>query len=350
MKKLIILITSLLILSTLAFTQKKEKESEPSIIYSLPKTILVLEVDATKITQTVGPYYKYSERYLALKEKDIITEDKTYWEITNIKLKTKAVADKNKTFSVKAGDINFICLNKSGLISGINTPCTNASPSKTVDIPNQNTPANQSLNASTIDFDNMVLTEDQLVANSTLKMAESAAKQIYRIRDSRISLITGENDKTPADGESLKLMLKNLDLAEKSLVELFAGKKSMTTIKKEIEIVPDKNMKGEVVFRLSAINGIVDKDDLSGKPILLSISTNKTDLPSTSLKGESSFFYNIPMKAKVEITYGDSKFVDEEVSIAQFGSTQAIPQKVLKKGNAKVYYEAETGALLSIEK
>lgn len=45
-------------------------------------------------------------------------------------------------------------------------------------------------------------------------MAEVAAKQLYRIRESRLNLVTGEVDELPADGESFKLIIQQLDEQE----------------------------------------------------------------------------------------------------------------------------------------
>ena len=53
------------------------------------------------------------------------------------------------------------------------------------------------------------------MAGSTAKQAEVAAKQIYRIRESRLNILTGEADNLPPDGEAMKLVIQQLEEARK---------------------------------------------------------------------------------------------------------------------------------------
>ena len=50
--------------------------------------------------------------------------------------------------------------------------------------------------------DASVFSEELLMAGSTAKQAEVAAKQIYRIRESRMNILTGDADNLPPDGEA----------------------------------------------------------------------------------------------------------------------------------------------------
>lgn len=352
-KKILSLIVILSLSLSLSAAQKKAKseksntkENAPAVIYSLPKTVLKIELEVSQVTEKPGLYFNYSDRFLALK--NVVTEYKTYWEISGMHVTVVGQPDKNKTFLLSSSESNNVQLTREGLICGINYPCTTHFEAPTSRSKNQSLSEFEKENANIALYSNMVLTEDQLVANSTAKMAENAAKQIYRIRDSRLSLITGENDKVPSDGESLQLMLKRMDQSEQALVELFAGKKTKMTIVKELTITPEKGMKNEVIFRFSTINGLVEKDDLSGAPISMTVTNDKNYLQSASTSKESGFFYNIPSKARIEISFGDKQFYDEIVPVAQFGSVQALPKKLGKK--AKIKYEAQTGAILSIEK
>lgn len=325
--------------------KKNTKPNEPAVVYSLPKTVLVVEVEATKTVQKVGPYYNYSERYLALK--DVVTEDKTTWEIKRIRVRAKSIADKDKTYTLDANPDFCVSLSPEGVISGINTP---AEP-HTLKIKKMDDYVTKPADSDDDFFNSSVLTEEQLTANSTAKMAEMAAKQIYRIRDSRLSLIAGDNEKIPADGESLKLMLKKLDGSEKALVEMFAGKKIKTTVIKKIEITPEKAMKNELIFRLSALNGVVDKDDLSGSPVYITVTPTMNETPqAVTEKKKNKFYYILPGSAQVGVSNNENKFFEGNFPVAQFGSMQALPSKVIKTKGVKIKYNPQTGALISIEK
>ena len=55
------------------------------------------------------------------------------------------------------------------------------------------------------------LTEEILMSNSSAKMAELVAREIYSIRESKNALLRGEADNMPKDGAQLKLRLDNLN-------------------------------------------------------------------------------------------------------------------------------------------
>lgn len=72
-------------------------------------------------------------------------------------------------------------LNKDGLLLSINTePITESIKAKTLTPAKTPSPLENNNYAS-------VLTEEMLMSGSTAKMAEVAAKQIYRIRESRLT-------------------------------------------------------------------------------------------------------------------------------------------------------------------
>ena len=76
MKNLIIIASLLLSLPIMAQTKVVKKNAVKAnnfgITYSLPKTSLVVDAEVTKVTCKAGPYYKYAEKYLGVK--DAITE------------------------------------------------------------------------------------------------------------------------------------------------------------------------------------------------------------------------------------------------------------------------------------
>ncbi|KAI4367809.1 hypothetical protein C825_000006 [Parabacteroides sp. ASF519] len=71
--------------------------------------------------------------------------------------------------------------------------------------------------------DASVFSEELLMAGSTARQAEVAAKQIYRIRESRLNILTGDADNLPPDGEAMKLVIQQLEEQEKALTNLFTG-------------------------------------------------------------------------------------------------------------------------------
>lgn len=339
MKRIISFMLMALLFQSVAFSQK---DQNAGITYFLPQTALLVEVEVIKTEEVAGPYYRYGERYLALK--NVIAEDKTSYEISNLQLKFKTVANPNMKFEVDPSNISLY-LNNQGLLAGINTKPQEVKKDVTKKI------ISPRANKKDDTFrENYMITEEQLLANSTAKMAELAAKQIYRIRESRLSLITGDMEEIPADGESMKLMLNKMDEAEKSLMQLFTGKKTVTKSIERVEIVPEKSMQSEIIARFSSHTGLVDKSDLSGEPIYMSISTNETPIPQADTSVADGFFYIIPALAKVEVTSTEKTLASKQISFAQLGSVQKLPFKLFKGGKQKAEFNLKTGVLKNLSK
>ena len=83
MKKFVL--STLAALSLTASVFSASKYSAPQLMYSLPKTVLSIEITLTRTEIKVGPYYKYSERLLAIK--DAATEDKVEWTLNQVRVK-----------------------------------------------------------------------------------------------------------------------------------------------------------------------------------------------------------------------------------------------------------------------
>ena len=93
------------------------------------------------------------------------------------------------------------------------------------------------------------MSEEILAAGSTAKMAELTAQDIYEIRESRNMLVRGQADNMPKDGEQLRLMLNQLDKQDQALTSLFTGTHSKDTTEYTFTIVPDQEIKRDVLFR-----------------------------------------------------------------------------------------------------
>ena len=134
----------------------------------------------------------------------------------------------------------FIVLTNDGIIKSINVPySTNNTSSASA------SSSSSSRKINPRDF----LTEEILTANSTAKMAELVAKEIYSIRESKNALIRGQADFMPQDGQQLRLMLESLEDQEKALIEMFAGHYEVDSTPYIMRINPDKELNNRVAFR-----------------------------------------------------------------------------------------------------
>lgn len=239
-----------LLVSFFGSAQKNAAPAESVLLYSLPKTELVIEVNAERVNQKPGDFYQYSERFLATN--DVVTAEKTFYRIKDITVSQRTVADPNRTYKIvpaKNGIQSLITVNEKGILCGLNVPVVKEKPNK----PKELKLAEKKTESL------LPLGEEYMLAGSVAKMAEGAAKQIYRIRESRAALLTGDTDHLPGDGSSFKYMLDGMDSQEKQLTELFTGKNTVepvteqTAVKTTTSVInhaleEQKEMKKRVIY------------------------------------------------------------------------------------------------------
>ena len=344
--KNLFLLSTLLVLSLMARSQNtfSISEGESAIVYSLPKTVFCIEVETEKVTQKPGMFYRYSDRYLATNK--VITEEKTNYRIKSIQVKTRAVPDPTRTYSFapsSALQTSRISVNSQGILCGVNVACESVpvSPQTSSIVVKDN------LNQDVL----LPLGEDYMMAGSEAKLAEGAAKQIYHIRESRLNLLTADVDKLPADGESFRTMMDGLNKQEAKLTELFIGQTTTETQTQTLYLTPTASMNNEVLFRLSALKGIVASDDLSGTPYYISLIPSKIQTATDSKsKSEKAGLYSVlPASTQLSIGDGINTLYSNQFFVPQFGKTVTLPESLFKQPHMKVRIDSQTGRLLSIE-
>jgi len=321
------------------------------LVYYMPKTLLAFDVEYTETTRTQGPLYQYAERYLGTK--DIVMADETKFELKDINLRTKTVADKERAykFTPSSSQRANIVLDKHGLLKAYNMSETTdqfveekGKSSKTYETESRGTKRAK---------DNSLapLSEEALFASSKAKMAEAAAKQIYRLREARTSLLSGELEHMPADSKMMAMMLEELNKQEAQLVALFVGTTKVHRHHKVIYLTPEEDVKDTVLMRFSRFEGPVAADNLSGEPFVLTMKTeHKELLPSEEKnpKAVSDIYYNLPGEAVVRVC--DSKgivLINQTIPVAQFGVSIALPQELIKR-KPHILFNTRTGAIQSI--
>jgi len=318
------------------------------IIYSLPKTALIINVEVTKVTQKAGPYYRYADRYLGIKE--VITEDAIYYELGRVVLVSKGIPDPSQTYKIEFNQKTvapFAYLTRDGLLCAINETVV-------PEIADEERRVEQKEIAV---FSTSVYSEELLRAGSEAKQAEVASKEIYELRESRKEIITGNADYMPPDGEAMKLMLSQLEEKEKALTHLFTGIKSKETLYYDVEIVPEDELEREVLFRFSRKLGILDADDLGGDPVFIHLTAidrlPPLDPKEAEKKAKSKgVVYNKPGRGRAEIIFNNKTLLKKEIAVVQFGIQDILLPILLedKKEPIKVLFYPETGAIKSISK
>jgi hypothetical protein len=328
------------------------KSTDYGVEYFLPKTTLQIAVEYSKTTQKAGPFAKYAEKYLGIKDQSVILEDRIFYTLDKINVESKAIPDKSEPYLVefKAKTTSpFVYLTEDGIICTINADYVPEKGKETI--------SRSQVAKSSAVSPQTIYSEEYIRANSVNKMAEVAAKQIYKLRESRTDLLTGEAENVPRDGEGMKIVLINLEAQEKALMELFIGTTQFETFDSAFEMDVLADVEKEVLFRFSKHLGVVDADDLSGSPVYINI--KKSDVPEEEIppvdpkrkaKEPLSIVYNIPGKATVEVFYGTNALFKNTFQIAQFGRKQILAPSLFddKKAPVRIYFYPETGAIKQI--
>ena len=353
MKKIVA--TALIMLSLTAYAAESGKQvaakfNDFTVSYILPKTVIDIEVELELTQLKAGPYANYSQKYLGIPAK--VTADSRTWRLVSANAKVSSIPDKEASYSVqlKSGATPYVYINEEGVLLAVN-----AEPI----IENNNViePQESVLTSSALDDESYsyALTEEMLLSGSNIKMAELAAKQIYRIRESRTDIITGESDQQ-FDGEALKIMMQQLDEQENRLTVMFTGTKQTQRKTVKIRWIPEGACDDVVVARVSEKDGLVDSDNLSGEPIYISLNNVKRATYPLDSKGlpfvlpENSIIYNIPGEAQLSLTYQGGNLFTKKVDLTQFGVKFGLAPKLFvdKKTQTYMVLHPITGAIKEI--
>lgn len=355
MKQLMIIVAALLM--AVGYTNAQiVRENEAAVVYYMPKTELVIHIDYEVVTQTPGVFYQYAERYLGAEE--IIMENNTNCQLRAVRVATESSADTERAYKVTAQkgiNTQLVSLSENGRLVGYGIENASLQFSERSQGELQNgSKAAYSLEAKSEEL--MPLLEEQFMAGSVAKMAEGAAKQIYRIRETRLNILAGDVEHVPADGKAMELVLNELDKQEQALVALFVGKTQVTHHTHAVRYVPEESVEKEVVCRLSAHNGIVDKNDLSGEPLYLTLVAKKQTLLPAGIADKntpllSQIHYNLPGEAQVALTFKGKQMVEQNVAVAQYGVAIPLAQDLFTgKATPTIKISAETGNILEIRR
>jgi len=350
---IILFVVNVLNAQTKVLKMSATKSTDYGVTYYLPKTVLTVKVSYSKTTQEAGLYSRFAERYLGVKEQSVVLEDQVFYNLDKISMGSKGIVDTNASYLVEFKSKTtapFVYLREDGIICTINADYVPESVNN-----NKSAPVVPAAELPT-SLSQSFFTEEYLTAGSDPKRAEIVAKEIYKLRERRNDLLTGEAENAPIDGEGMKIVLANIEAREKFLVELFIGTTRVEFFEAEFEIEPFSDIDKEVLFRFSKYLGIVDADDLSGSPVYINVKDlNVIDMfepddPKRKAKEPQSIVYNNPGKAEVEVFYGIDSMYKNIFQIVQFGNKRILAPSYFddKKVPAKVYFYTETGAIKQI--
>lgn len=341
MKRTIITSLAVLGLCCLAHAQELYLGSDPvgTVSYSLPQTVISLEVEALKSDFHAGPYAKYAKKYLGI---DVPQADGSACEIQAVKMTPYSEADPSRRYNIvlAKGQNAFLSLTSQGLVSfggarDAQTKWRFSNESK-ADFSDKGLSSNLTSESATlyrnVKDNNSVSTveiQQQMVVEKTLETkAREAAETIFSLRQKRMNIVTGDTDAT-FSGEAMAAALEEIARLEKEYLTLFTGYSDTRIQVMNYDVVPSSSAKSQryIAFRVSDTEGLVAPDNVSGRPYLLELSPE--DISQAAVTGKAAAakvaYYRIPAVCTVRLTDGANIILQSRMPVYQLGIESNIP-------------------------
>ena len=330
---------------------KKYDGQDPAgtIAYSLPATSFVFEVEAECETFHAGPYAKFASKYLGI---EVPQKDENICRITSVGMNSYTEADLSARYLLDTGnkdiDISFLRLATCGLVSVADTRFGGdvawRFPVPSRDSRNDAVVSNIASEDATLyrkgeGTEVVAVRQSVMVAKTLEQKAAETASLIFELRKKRMQIITGDTDATYS-GEAMGAAVNEISRLENEYMSMFTGYSEKTVQKMTFDVVPEKDKKMYVVFRISETAGLLPPDDISGKPVALEI-VPQAIAPAEETAGKSSdrkaaknavyAVYRIPAVCTLRLTDGKNLLYHSRQPVYQFGTDSTFPLNVKLK-------------------
>lgn len=326
------------------------------IVYSLPRTVVVIKVDVAKTVINPGPYAAYAHKFLGIS--GVPTQEEEEYSVVSIGIDGKSESDPTALYSAFLGDksvYDFFQVINSGIVipagdfKTISSTKTNLSKENYSNVefkdlsPTPFIAEEKSTFYSKVQRDSSFIRvpvqKSMIIERNNEEKAKEASDFIFSLRKKRMEFMTIDVD-NPFDGEALKLMFAEINRLENEYLSLFIGKSHTESISKTIFYTPSKpEGESSIAFRYSLSKGIVASNDLSGNPILIEIEPEEIPesysgfFSASAINADKNKFdqiyYRIPINALVKISDGKNELASKRLLIYQYGPTAKLPIKHL---------------------
>jgi len=375
------------VIQTNKITQDKEI-LKAGLIYNLPKTQVIVKVHILKIIQNKGPYIDFSEKYLG-QLTNVIKQNQTIWDISNIEFQTVPIVDTANTFIISnSQDYSFLPfkLSKEGFLLSYNNNNIEYDDKK-YDFANNNNNTKNNENFSFVlvssdknykivydtiyreeVYDSIIkkvpILKPNLVRKTKGEQAKELADKLVILRDDRAALLVGEGDSEYLpDGDALKLMLDEIDKLEASYLSMFIGKTDTLKYTYSFSYIPTENDvdKEITIFKFSKNNGMLAADNFYGTSVVLEINSDnysntiknfhfqqymlKKDIKK---KEKAGLYYRIPQKVNISVKENGKVLAEQKVYISQLGTVEFLPENLFGNDQLKIEFYPHLGSIKSI--
>lgn len=263
-------------------------DASGALAVSDPSTDVAVDLIVEKEQTVVGPYARYAQKFLNMRGSLV---DKTVYSLKGVKL---SITDGEEVIAAEV-------------------PAT--------EVPET------SYMGSASEFAKVLPDRMNSTAVSEEEAAANAAQAIFSIRKHRMDLITGEAGEN-VFGAGLKDALAALDAAEQEYLELFFGKRVVTTSVERVVIPMVEGVQSYAVARISSSAGVVAADAKDGDAVTLEVAPSGrarlSSIVETDPKNKAAVKVRVADPSTCTVKVGDKVVTSAVLPVFEMGRTAYI--------------------------
>lgn len=263
-------------------------DASGALAVSDPSTSVAVDLIVEKEQTVVGPYARYAQKFLNIRGSLV---DKTVYSLKGVKL----------------------------AVTGGEDVIADAVPAAEV--------TETSYMGSASEFAKVLPDRMSATAVSEEEAAANAAQAIFSIRKHRMDLITGEAGEN-VFGAGLKDALAALDAAEQEYLELFFGKRVVTTSVERVVIPMVEGVQSYAVARISSSAGVVAADAKDGDAVTLEVAPSGrarlSSIVEADPKSKTAVKVRVADPSTCTVKVGDKVLTSAVLPLFEMGRTAYI--------------------------
>lgn len=263
-------------------------DASGALAVSDPSTSVAVDLIVEKEQTVVGPYARYAQKFLNMRGSLV---DKTVYSLKGVKL----------------------------AVTGGEDVIADAVPAAEV--------TETSYMGSASEFAKVLPDRMSATAVSEEEAAANAAQAIFSIRKHRMDLITGEAGEN-VFGAGLKDALAALDAAEQEYLELFFGKRVVTTSVERVVIPMIEGVQSYAVARISSSAGVIAADAKDGDAVTLEVAPSGcarlSSIVEADPKSKTAVKVRVADPSTCTVKVGDKVLTSAVLPLFEMGRTAYI--------------------------
>jgi len=344
-------------------------ESE-GVFYSLPQTVVRVDVNVNKIQKVKGPYAEFAEQMLGLS--NVTRINSMEYELSDVKLSTISEPDPNELYFIKIPEKQkdrepiMLFLSGEGILTGAqiadlteNVTIKNAKKlnDKGAEIPEMAIPGTverMDTVIKRISLDTTIIEQKFFKKTTSAKSNEQKAREaadfILKLDENMFNLITGYQE-VNYDKGTMEFMYNRMKSMKSDYLELFKGLTQITQETVTFYFIPGNENLSTSLCRFSISKGIMPANSSTGDLVLIKANPvnsasikSGTDKIASFNRNKHGIYYRIPSRADVAVQIGGLKLIESRFVINQLGVVTFLPAGNLKN----IQLHNNTGALKSV--